>query len=66
MDLGRAKRPGEVDQVYVLVAGPDVLQLHPCRAVELNRVLYILALLPYEFDLYARLLYNLAHRRVVG
>ena len=66
MDLGGAKRLGEVDQVYVLVAGPDVLELHPGGPMELDGVLYILALLPHELDLDTRLLYNLAHRRLVG
>ena len=65
MDLGGAKRLGEVDQVYVLVAGPDVLELHPGGPVELDGILYILALLPHELDLDTRLLYNLAHRRLV-
>src|SRR5215213_384256 len=66
MDLGGANRLGEVDQVYVLVAGPDVLELHPCGPVELDGVLYILALLPHELDLDTRLLHNLAHSRLVG
>src|SRR5215204_5230848 len=66
VDLRRAPRSGEVDQVYVLVSGPDVLQLYPCGAVKLNGVGYVLAPLPHEFGLHARLLQDLAHGRVVG
>ena len=65
MDLGGAKRLGEVDQIYVLMTGPDVLELHPGGPMELDGVLYILALLPHELDLDTRLFYNLAHRRLV-
>jgi hypothetical protein len=38
VDLRRAPRSGEVDQVYVLVSGPDVLKLYPRGAVKLNGV----------------------------
>jgi len=61
MDLGGAKRLGEVDQVYVLVAGPDILELYPGGPVELDGILYILTLLSHELDLDTRLLHNLAH-----
>ncbi len=66
VDLYRASRSGEVDQVYVLVVGPDVLQLDTGGAVELNGVLDILPPLPDELDLHAGLLQDLAHGRLVG
>jgi hypothetical protein len=66
VDLRRAPRSGEVDQVYVLVSGPDVLKLYPRGAVKLCGVGYVLAPLPHEFGLHARLLQDLAHGRVVG
>jgi hypothetical protein len=50
----------------VLVSRPDVLKLYPCGAVKLYRILDILAPLPDELGLHARLLQDLAHGRVVG
>src|SRR5918994_188311 len=43
VDSGGAGELGEVDQVYVLVPGADVLELYPRRSVELHGVGDVLA-----------------------
>src|SRR5215218_8040239 len=47
VDPGGAGGLGEVDQVYVLVPGADVLDLYPRRSVELFGVGDVLAPLPH-------------------
>src|SRR5215216_567379 len=47
MDAGGAIGLGEVDQVYMLMPRPDVLELHPRGTVELHGVRNVLALLPH-------------------
>jgi hypothetical protein len=66
LTLIASQSSGPVDQVYVLVSGTDVLQLHPGEAVELDGVLDVLAPLPLQLDLDAGLLEDFTHGRVVG
>src|ERR671916_1868933 len=66
VDAGGTVGPGEVDQVYVLVPRPDVLELHPGGPVKLDGVGHILPPLPYQLDPQPRLLPHLADRRFVG
>src|SRR4028118_407461 len=65
VDLDASFRLGEVDKVYMLVSGPDVLKLHPRGAVKLKGVFDVRTPLSYQLDLHAGLLQHLAHGRVV-
>jgi len=59
-DIRGAGGVGEVDQIYMLMPRPDVLQLHPSRTMELHRIIDIVPLLPHQLDPEARLLEDLA------
>lgn len=59
-------RPCEVDEVHVLVAGGDVLELHAPRPDELARAGGVHGAVADELDRHAGLLEHLAHGGLVG
>ncbi len=65
MDFCGADGYGEVDQVYVLVTGADVLELYPRRPVELHGVLDVFALFTGESYLQTGLFEDLADCGIV-